>query len=54
MATAPMKEGNRIDEVVMYGGIDRSKFPELKAGDERFISDVTAHFGPANVPARYG
>jgi len=29
----------------MCGGIDRSTFPELKAGDEKFISDVTAQFG---------
>jgi tetratricopeptide (TPR) repeat protein len=25
--------------------MDRSKVPELKAADEKFISDVTAHFG---------
>jgi len=29
----------------MYGGIDRSSVSELKAGDEKFISDVTTQFG---------
>lgn len=29
----------------MYGGIDRSKVLELKAGDEKFISDVATQFG---------
>jgi hypothetical protein len=35
----------RIDEVPMYGGMDRSQVPELKAGDEKFIADVVAEFG---------
>ena len=35
----------RVDELPMYGGMDRSKVPELKAGDEKFIADVTAQFG---------
>jgi len=35
----------RIDEVPMYGGIDRSKYPKLKAGDEKFIADVSKAFG---------
>jgi hypothetical protein len=34
-----------IDLVPMYGGMDRSKEPELKQGDERFIADVVAKFG---------
>jgi tetratricopeptide (TPR) repeat protein len=41
----PVNQDARIDEIPMYGGIDRSKVPKLKAGDEKFISDVTAHFG---------
>lgn len=45
LMTAPVKEENRIDEVAMYGGIDRSKYPVLKAADEKFIADVTAQFG---------
>ncbi|MET0069190.1 MAG: hypothetical protein ABW096_04070 [Candidatus Thiodiazotropha sp.] len=35
----------RIDEVPMYGGMDRSSMPELKDGDEKFISSVTEKFG---------
>lgn len=45
LATSPVNQGTRIDEVPMYGGIDRSRISELKAGDEKFISDVTAQFG---------
>lgn len=37
--------GRRIDEVPMYGNMDRSQFPDLRAGDEKFIADVTAHYG---------
>ena len=37
--------GKRIDEVPMYGGMDRSQFSDLRAGDEKFIADVTAHYG---------
>lgn len=35
----------RVDEVPMYGGIDRVKFPELVEADEQFISGVTKEFG---------
>jgi tetratricopeptide (TPR) repeat protein len=35
----------RIDEVPMYGGIDRSAYPDLKAGDEKFIADVSRVWG---------
>lgn len=34
-----------IDQVPMYGGMDRSAYPELKAGDERFIAGTTREFG---------
>jgi tetratricopeptide (TPR) repeat protein len=34
-----------IDQIPMYGGIDRNANPELKAGDESFISGVVAEFG---------
>ena len=37
--------GTRIDEVPMYGGIDREKYPTLKEGDQTFIERVTEHFG---------
>ncbi len=29
----------------MYGGMDRSLVPELKASDEKLIADTTAHYG---------
>ena len=34
-----------IDEVPMYGGMDRSTIPELQAGDQKLISDSTKHYG---------
>ncbi|RCS59779.1 tetratricopeptide repeat protein [Parvibium lacunae] len=34
-----------IDQIPMYGGMDRSMIPELKAGDEKFIADTTKHYG---------
>lgn len=45
LATSHANQQTRIDEVPMYGGMDRTKYPELQAGDEKFISDVTQHFG---------
>lgn len=45
LATSPVSTGPRIDEIPMYGGIDRSKNPELKVADENFIAEVTQHFG---------
>lgn len=43
--TSPVDEVTRADEIPMYAGIDRSLFPEFKAADEKFISDVTKQFG---------
>lgn len=37
--------GTRIDEVPMYGGMDRSTVPELKAADEKLISETSSHYG---------
>lgn len=34
-----------IDQVPMYGGMDRSQYPDLRAADDKFITDVTAHYG---------
>jgi tetratricopeptide (TPR) repeat protein len=34
-----------IDQVPMYGGMDRSAIPELKAADEKLIADTTKHYG---------
>lgn len=44
-STSPAKQQTRIDEIPMYGGMDRSQFPEIKAADDKFISDVSAQFG---------
>lgn len=48
LVTSPSKQQIRIDEVPMYGGMDRSAIPEVKAADEKFISDVSASFGSRN------
>lgn len=45
LTTTSVKQQIRIDEVPMYGGMDRSIIPEVKAADEKFISDVSAQFG---------
>jgi tetratricopeptide (TPR) repeat protein len=36
----------------MYGGMDRSKVPELRAADEQFIANVTSLFGTREAAAR--
>lgn len=41
----PFQQGTQIDEVPMYGGMDRSKVPELKAADEKLIADTSRHYG---------
>ena len=42
----------KIDLVPMYGGIDRNTIPELKVGDEKFISDVVKQFGTRESAAQ--
>lgn len=37
--------GPGIDQQPMYGGMDRSAYPELEAADKEFISAVTNEFG---------
>jgi len=37
--------GVRIDQVPMYGGIDRSADPRLAAGDRQFIDQVVSQYG---------
>ena len=34
-----------IDQVPMYGSMDRSAVPELKVSDEKLISDTTRYYG---------
>ena len=48
---AKAEQSARIDEVPMYGGMDRSKYPELKKADEEFIAGVTKAFGSREVGA---
>jgi tetratricopeptide (TPR) repeat protein len=45
-------QGTRIDEVPMYGGMDRSAYPELKAADEWFIAGVSQEFGSREDAAK--
>jgi len=40
-----MPRGNGIDQEPMYGGMDRQSVPELKVGDEQFVSGVAKEFG---------
>jgi len=34
-----------IDQLPMYGGMDRNAIPALKAGDEKLIADAARHYG---------
>ena len=45
-------EWTRTDEVPMYGGMDRTAYPELKAADEKFIADVTREWGSREKAAQ--
>ncbi|MFZ5563836.1 MAG: tetratricopeptide repeat protein [Thermodesulfobacteriota bacterium] len=40
----PMTGGQPIDQIPMYGGMNRQEIPELKIADQRFISDVSEGF----------
>jgi Tfp pilus assembly protein PilF len=52
LATSPTGQRTPIDQVPMYGGMDRSQFPELKAADEKFISGVSREFGSREKATR--
>ena len=41
----PSSGGTPIDQVPMYGGMDRSANPTLKAADDKLIQDTTQHYG---------
>jgi tetratricopeptide (TPR) repeat protein len=41
----PVTGGLPIDQVPMYGGMDRRNHVDLKAGDEKFIEDTTRQYG---------
>jgi len=51
-AAPTMIPSTRADEVPMYGGMDRSKSPEMRAADEKFIADVTQHYGSREQASR--
>ena len=38
----------RIDELAMYGGMDRAAAAELQASDKKLIADATQAFGSAD------
>lgn len=42
---ATTKPHQPIDQLPMYGGMDRSAVPELQAADEQFIKEVSEAFG---------
>ena len=41
----PSGNGTPVDQVPMYGGMDRSAIPELKAADEKLIKDTIEYYG---------
>ena len=41
----PTANRTPIDQVPMYGNMDRSSIPELKAADEAFIAGITKEYG---------
>jgi tetratricopeptide (TPR) repeat protein len=45
LATTSASGNKNIDQLPMYGGLDRQSVPELKAADEEFISGTTKEFG---------
>jgi hypothetical protein len=42
---SPADSRTPIDQVPMYGGMDRNSVPELKTGDEKLITDTTRQYG---------
>jgi tetratricopeptide (TPR) repeat protein len=51
-ATALPPAASPIDQVPMYGGMDRSAYPDLRAADETFIRGVTKEFGSREAASR--
>jgi tetratricopeptide (TPR) repeat protein len=41
----PASRGSGIDQVPMYGGMDRQGIPQLKQADEQLIAETTKEFG---------
>ena len=44
-ASGPAPRGSNIDELPMYGGMDRKSDPSLREADETLIAGVTKEFG---------
>lgn len=44
-ASGPTPRGSNIDELPMYGGMDRKSNPSLREADETLIAGVTKEFG---------
>jgi hypothetical protein len=45
LSTSALADHVPIDQVPMYGGMDRAAVPELKAADEKLIADTMQHYG---------
>ena len=45
LAQSATAQAQPIDQVPMYGGMDRSADPALRGADQRLISQTTAHYG---------
>jgi Flp pilus assembly protein TadD len=45
LAAASTAKAQPIDQVPMYGGMDRSADPSLRAADEKLVADTTRHYG---------
>lgn len=45
LATTPVGAQINVDQLPMYGGLDRQSVPELKVADEKLIADTTKEFG---------
>ncbi len=44
-AYTPSSNGTPIDQVPMYGGVNRAEIPDLKYADEKLIAETTEHYG---------
>ena len=42
---APSASAQPIDQIPMYGGMNRAEMPDLRAADEKFISDTVQKYG---------
>jgi Tfp pilus assembly protein PilF len=45
LATALPAAAQPVDQLPMYGGLDRNSDPSLRAADEKLIADTTRHYG---------